>query len=288
MGKTIRRLWMFHNLDYKAAEEYLNRQAEKGLVLQKIGPWGLIAAFTRDESGKKVSYSIDGCHGSREEIRKYIDFAADGGWYHVAAVPGMLIFASKPGERPTPMQTDWREEYRQIRKGLWKYDLPVGIVCLACLWLMFKAFSLLGIYPSWDDVSFKEVVFLVWMVTLLLLFLRSVWFYIRSEAAIRRGKPMKQPGEGVVRFWGGIHIAMVLLFFTTLLIQFGSTAQDLLKEGSVLDYTILAVLILIAVAALLFKPKREQDVRRHKSVLTGLCVVIAVLLLAKCTGVGGL
>ncbi len=288
MGKTIRRLWMFHSLDYKAAEAYLNRQAEKGLVLQKISPWGLIAAFTRDESGKKISYSVDGCHGSKEEIRRYIDFAADGGWQKAAEMPGMLIFASKPGERPTPMQTDWREEYRQIRKGLWKYDLPLGIVCLACLWLMFKALAFMGTQLSWDDLGFTATVFFVWLVTLLLLFLRSVWFYIRSETAIRRGKPMKQPGEGVVRFWGIIHIAMVLVFFTTLLIQFGSTVQDMLQDGSALDYAILAFLILIAGVALLSKPKSEQDVQRLKRALTGLCVVIAVLLLAKCTGIGGL
>ncbi len=99
---------------------------------------------------------------------------------------------------------------------------------------------------------------------------------------------MKQPGEGVVRFWGIIHIAMVLLFFTTLLIQFGSTVQDMLQDGSALDYAILAFLILIAGVALLSKPKSEQDVQRLKRALTGLCVVIAVLLLAKCAGPGGL
>ena len=53
MGSEVRRLWMFRGLDYKAAENYLNRQAERGLLLKKIGPQGIIAAFDRDESGKR-------------------------------------------------------------------------------------------------------------------------------------------------------------------------------------------------------------------------------------------
>ena len=48
MGSEVRRLWMFRGLDYKAAENYLNRQAERGLLLKKIGPQGIIAAFDRD------------------------------------------------------------------------------------------------------------------------------------------------------------------------------------------------------------------------------------------------
>lgn len=291
MGRAVRRFWPFHSLDYKAAEEYLNRQAEEGLILEKISPWGLIAAFTRDESGQRIRFSIDGCHGSKEEIRAYIDFAADGGWQHVTTLPGILIFASKPGETPPPMQTDWQEEYRQIRKGLWKHDLPVGIACLICLVCLLRTFNgsaFLGGGLGWEDLTFTAGLFFIWMITLLLLFLRAIWFYMRSEGAIRRGKPMQPPGEGAVRFWGGVHIAMVLLFFTTLLLQFANIAQNLLQEGSVLDYAILGVLILIAAAALLFKPRSEQDMRRLKQVLTGLCAVMAVLWLAKCTGVGGL
>lgn len=283
MGSEVRRLWMFRGLDYKAAENYLNRQAERGLLLKKIGPQGIIAAFDRDESGKKVRYCIDGCHGSKEEIEDYIAFAADGGWHHVATRPGMLIFASKPGEMPPPMQTDWQEEYRQIRRGLWKQDIPYGIICLIGLWLFFKLSSALGDDLIWDDLTPLACLYLLWMAAGMLLLLRALWFYIRSEAAIKRGRPLKAAGKATVRFWGGVHIAVVLFLVIAIYVNFGSAILGQMREGSVLSYVLAALMIVFAVFALLCRPKDEKHFPRYKSALIGFWALIVALLFVQCT-----
>lgn len=67
---------------------------------------------------------------------EYLQLAQDGGWEIAAADYGFAFFVSCEGEEPAPMQTDWQNGYRQIRKSFWRQDIPMGIILLLALALI--------------------------------------------------------------------------------------------------------------------------------------------------------
>lgn len=198
--KTTKRLWPFVLADNKLAEEYLEKQASKGLVLESINIYGLWATYRKEEPQKR-RYCVDGFKGKKEEQGRYIRMAKDAGWHYVAELPGHIFFSADPGTDPVPTQTDWREEYLQIRKGLWSQDIPLGIfttIFLLLIGWLWKALEVEGGLPmDWQSLYSYAIFGFI-----LIGFVKALWFYLKSAIAIRTDVPMKPASMRCAMVWG--------------------------------------------------------------------------------------
>lgn len=251
--KTTKRLWPFLLADNKLAEKYLEKQAEKGLILQSIFPWGLWATY-RCEAPQKRKYCIDGFKGNLDEHGRYLRMANDAGWSYVTDLPGYIFFVSKEGEQPTPTQTDWREEYLQIRKGLWSMDMPMGIVASVLL-------ILLGAFLHW--IGFEEGLPLEWktihseiiFIFFLMGFARAIWFYIKSEVALRRNEPMALSSAKSAMIWGYTREFVGIVWVFGLWYNCITILLENLQADDPIVFTSTAVLSLVTVVFLVIMSK---------------------------------
>ena len=280
MGKEVIRPWFFGALDYKAAEAYLEKQAGRGYLLKAVGtPYPFSATYQRTEP-KQVKYSIDGVFGTEEEKREYIDFAKDGGWHKTAQCGGAIIFASEEGKSPPPMQTDWEEEYRRMRRSLWKTDIPVGITVLGICWIMSKL-----------DVDFlkallREEFILAGLLVLylffgFLFFLRAIWFYVRSETAIRTQRPLKPVNPKTGQLWGAMHL---LLGISAFLLACGNVIRAInmeLEEGNFLGYIIAAGMFALLIM-LVLPTNKLRNSKCFKKLVPGVLIVLCTLSFVQC------
>lgn len=210
MGKTIRRLWPFMRMDYKAAEEYLEKKAAQGLLLKEWAVYyhGLFSMATYEKAEpQKRKYCIDAIAADSEEAAEdYLQMAEDAGWKPIAAENGMVIFVSEENQKPVPMQTDWENEYRQIRKSFWRMELPLGIGTILILWVlpMIDAEPPILSVEAFRQDSAISLLLLPFIAVPSVLALRAGLFYLRSEIAIRTGKPMVRLGMKAARLWGTV------------------------------------------------------------------------------------
>lgn len=56
MGREVKKLWAFSRLDYKAAEQYLQKQAAKGYILKEINQFSLLWATYEKTEPKEIRY----------------------------------------------------------------------------------------------------------------------------------------------------------------------------------------------------------------------------------------
>ena len=247
--KTTKRLWPFVLADNKLAEEYLEKQASKGLVLESINIYGLWATY-RKEAPQKRRYCVDGFKGKKEEQGRYIRMAKDAGWHYVAELPGHIFFSAEPDTNPIPTQTDWREEYLQIRKGLWSQDIPIGIFLVISLLLLGWLWNALevGVLPIDGEVLYSFAIFGF----ILIGFIKAIWFYLNSAIALRRDIPMRQGSMKCAMAWGygrailgiGVMIGLIYRCVKIFAEDFqGGIDLTSFAGGSVIVSTILCIVI---------------------------------------------
>lgn len=110
----------FDDLDYKAAQDYLDRKAAQGWVLDSI-LIGRVATFVPAE-GRRHCVDLRS-YMSVGSGPDYIQLCQDAGWEYITDHGSMAFFRSLPGADPQPIQSDpnfeWREFCRkQVRQGL--------------------------------------------------------------------------------------------------------------------------------------------------------------------------
>ena len=97
------RPFLFLNVDYKAVQRWLEREAEAGWELTEVkSGWG-VAVF-RQTHREDLRYCVDLTSGRDDP--DYLRLCADAGWLRVARAGNMNLFKSAPGRSPAPLQTD--------------------------------------------------------------------------------------------------------------------------------------------------------------------------------------
>lgn len=184
MGETKRRLETFSFYDRTGIEAHLERMAELGWLLDKIGNFGW---RYRRIAPQKLTFSV--CYfpkasqfdpGPSEEQETFYDFCRHTGWTLAAASAQMQVFYNE-GPHPVPIDTDPALEidaiHRSAKKSwllsmfallavsimneamfLWRLmDDPVGslsstpvLFCVGCYGLLLLLIAVeLGSYYSW-------------------------------------------------------------------------------------------------------------------------------------------
>ena len=283
--KTTKRLWPFVLADNKLAEEYLEQQAAKGLLLERIGNFGILATYSCVEPQER-QFCIDGFKGKKEEQGRYLRIAKDAGWDYVTEQPGHIFFVNREGETPVPMQTDWREEYLQIRKGFWKQDIPLGIfasILLLLLAWLWKVLEIEGGLP----MDWRSLYSYACFIFVLIGFAKAIWFYLKSEFALRRDVPMNLGTMKSAMAWGYGRVVIGILWLlgvwcngATILMKDFKTGINPVSIAAVVMICCLIVFIIIGIRLtktdeLGRKVFKNDDRSKRLLILSGGCLVIS-------------
>lgn len=133
----------FDAMDYKAAQAYLDKKADDGWVLDKL----YLKRFARfvPAEGRYHCVDLDAPHVFSDDLDwNYVEFCEQAGWELVVNIRSMLLFRSKTGQRPTPLQTDENIEAerfwkRYLRKTLIWLLLLLFVFLPLCVFLFFRA-----------------------------------------------------------------------------------------------------------------------------------------------------
>ena len=170
-------LFNFCTGDFKGVERYLNEQAARGWKLDRVGLLG--GRFVRAERDD-LRWCVDLVDGKRqrEDTEEYLGLCAEGGWDLVSQTNGMYLFCSRPGLRPTPIQTDPEMEKKNYNKYYIKSTILSALIVAA--WIAFYALMIWamggargnGLERFWQSMRYS--LYEKW-VTARLLFLLPVW-----------------------------------------------------------------------------------------------------------------
>lgn len=170
-------LFNFCTGDFKGVERYLNEQAARGWKLDRVGL--LLGRFVRAERDD-LRWCVDLVDGKRqrEDTEEYLGLCAEGGWDLVSQTSGMYLFCSRPGLRPTPIQTDPELEKKNYNKYYIKSTILSVLIVAA--WIAFYALMIWAMGGSRGNglerfwLSMRYSLYEKW-ITASLLFLLPVW-----------------------------------------------------------------------------------------------------------------
>lgn len=218
--KLVDKFWPFLKADYKSAEQYLEKQSKKGLHIRYINPYGITATYEKGEP-KDIRYCIDYYTGTEEDAGTYQTMLKDAGWNFVGHWDGYLFFASNEKERPPRIYTEQKEEMSRLRRGLWLFDLPVGILSLILAYFTFTSFP--------ETMTFKQFSYLLIILSMVgfgfVGLYRSMMLYYKSIVAAKKGSVVSFSSYKTAKFWGtlrgyfGIGMGMGVLFRMFVLVQ---------------------------------------------------------------------
>lgn len=298
--ETKKKLWLFTKVDYKAAELYLQQQAEKGLQLRGMSGYGTFVEYNVTEPAR-LKYCIDSFKGSDEQKSEYLQLASDAGWKLLFERDGLLYFVSKPPVLPPSMHTDWREEYRQLRKSFWKSEIKLGLAVSIILGLLFWFLCFLYQNGEYDfqkglfgdfDVAFNTVEMILIAVTTISAMLRGIVFFIRSQNALKTDTPFKPATIRQAQFWGRIHnlfkLGMVMFMIGNgLNLMFEGLGDGLGGDTfKLITYGVLAVTVVIFLAiASRDKHLGEPSATTRKATQVLLVVLLIFVLCTQCRAI---
>ena len=207
----------FDAMDYKAAQAYLDKKAEQGWVMEHLYlKW--FARFVPAE-GRYHCVDLDTPHVFDDDLDwNYVEFCEGAGWELVANIRSMLIFRSKSGQHPTPLQTDESIEAERF----WKRYLRRNLIWLLILLFVILPLYVFAFFRSPGTIPFSEylcnnTILLVPPFLLLgvICILRDLICIIRAARHVRRTGTVPVPKSRSAWVFG------LLSFLAVLLLIFG-------------------------------------------------------------------
>lgn len=276
--KLVDRFWPFLKADYRSIEKYLEEQSRKGLHIRMVDSYGIRATYEKSEP-RSIKYCLDYFSGTEEEANAYQTMLCDAGWNFVGQIDENLIFASNDGETPPRIHTDSEEEYRSIRRGLWMFDLPIGVISLILSYFVFTNVSEIMSHSQWF-----YLLGCICMTGFSLIGLyRSLLFIYRSKIAVLKNEPLKVSNYKVAKFWGQLHaflgVGMGVGFVGRLSIGLESIEGNQLLAKILFFGTIAAWLVIIFGMNTIYNHFTEKT---GKKIITALEIIFICCALAYC------
>lgn len=281
MRKTKRCIAQFTFYDRTGIQAFLEKQAEKGWLLEKISALGW--KFRRIEPRKihfAVTYfpkaSVFDSEPSEQQIR-FQEFCAHTGWKLAAANAQLQIFYNE-AENPLPIETDAQLELETIHKSVKKGFLP-SYLLLTLLALLHGG---LFLWRLFDDpigtLSANTNLFtgFCWVILLLMCMMEIVGYFLWH----RKAKAAAELDGSFVKTRGfrTIELAMlwaVLIALALLLVSMKNSRMAMLMVISIL-WVSLIYLLMFGVLALMKRWKFSAATNRTVYIIT--CIVVTIVM----------
>lgn len=282
MKNTKRCFVLFSYYDRCGIEAYLEKQAEKGWMLDKITNFGWV--FRRVEP-KKIHFSVvyfakAPVHDTAptEELLTFYDFCEHAGWKLAAFAATMQIFFNEADE-PTPIETDPVLEVAAIHASAKKQWLPICFfLCAASLLSFLPALALLIDDPI-ATLSITHNGIIPCVINCILMTIYAVeivryyaWYRKAKEAAERDGIFVAAKGHG-------LFLAVMICLFILLLAFFLVMTYFETRMGLFVLAASSLVIIITMCASALMKKKRLSAKQYWRNVII-LSIVLSLLVVA--------
>lgn len=278
MKNTKRCFVLFSYYDRCGIEAYLEKQAEKGWMLDKITNFGWV--FRRVEP-KKIHFSVvyfakAPVHDTAptEELLTFYDFCEHTGWKLAAFAATMQIFFNEADE-PTPIETDPVLEVAAIHASAKKQWLPNCF--LAPLLTFLPALALLNDPIATLSITHNGIIPYVISCILMTIFAAVeivgyyAWYRKAKEAAERDGIFVAAKGHGL--FLAVMNCLSILLLAFLVMTYFETRMGLFVLAASSL------VIIIIMCASAQMKKKRLSAKQYWRNVII-LSIVLSLLAVA--------
>lgn len=273
MKNTKRRFVLFSYYDRCGIEAYLEKQAEKGWMLDKITNFGWV--FRRVEP-KKIHFSVvyfakAPVHDTAptEELLTFYDFCEHTGWKLAAFAATMQIFFNEADE-PTPIETDPVLEVAAIHASAKKHWLPYRFFLCAVPLLSIDPIATLSITHN-GIIPYVISCILMTIFAAVEIVRYYAWYRKAKEAAERDGIFVAAKGHGL--------FLAVMNFLSILLLAFLVMTYFETRMGLfVLAATSLVIIITVCASAVM-KKKRLSAKQYWRNVII-LSIVLSLLVVA--------
>jgi len=230
MRNKKRRVFLFSAPDYRALEQYLAKEAEKGWLLEKVGV--LFAQFIRIEP-RKVKFQVDiysehSVFDSPEDPRilEYRELCLENGWKFLTSAGKMQIFWAEEDEETSPLQSEISIEKSIVAKTI-KPELVIFLICIPALYLALGELFNPGYHSLVYCSGIAALIAypLVFLPILLYTGDYLLWF-VRANLNVRKGRALPASKLNWVLFRGRL-----LYFMTSLavLILFWGLLKDFMN-----------------------------------------------------------
>lgn len=260
--------------DYEGVRQELNRRATQGWAFE--GRFGLITARFQATARQELCYDVVPAPPRRgpEELAHEIQLRESRGWSPVDTLWGMDVYQSLPCQSPEPCRTaeDYRGWQALFRSWL-LWSLAFLGVTLVALGLISQAFRLdwAALSHQWCLSDSRGMLCLALPLGAALALLWLGWL---SFCLLRRCRPHRPCGRGLLLLRGGLQALAVGLLLVTLAVLWTDQVPRLwmrLALGAGLALT------------LLLAPAVSRGDRRRQTLVLG-CGVFACLLLSMVLG----
>lgn len=224
MDKTMKTTtFMFSMLDYKAMEEYFEKMAAQGWLLEKIS--AVTAKFRKTEP-QNLTFTVDIFpyisifdSPNHRNASDYRELCEQSGWHFVTSANKFQIFYAKADENPIPIQTDSVVEEKILRKSVLGTEFFLFLICLPAI-----MFGLGALFPFDYSRLFTNtsIVATVYYPILLIPILIYTGYYIlwfsKAKRNIKRGLPLPRTSLKAARVRGLFLLCVATLLISLMLI----------------------------------------------------------------------
>lgn len=260
--------------DYEGVRQELNRRAAQGWAF--AGRFGLVTARFQATARQELRYDVvpAAARRSPEELAHAVQLRESQGWSPVDTLWGMDVYASLPCQSPEPCRTS--EDYKAwqaLFRGWLLWSLAFLAVTLAALALVSRLFGL-----DWADLSrqwyLSDSRGMLCLALPLGGVLALLWLGWLSFCLLRRCRPHRPCGRGLLLLRGGLQALALGLLFVTLAVLWTDQVPRLwmrLALGAGLALT------------LLLAPAVSKNDRQRQTLVLG-CGIFGCLLLSMVLG----
>jgi len=285
MKDKTKRIINFRFDRYEDVENKLEKLAEKGLFLEKCGPF--LWTFRKGPPQKlkyTVTYFPEGSVFNpdiTENQETYFDYAKAAGWNFVTQFNQMQIFSSE-ADNPVPFETDEKEKLDNIKKCMKKSYLPATIVIILVfvlnLIVQFNSFQLNPIDYLSDPIRLLSSTMILSIILYSVYSLMTYFIWIkRSEKSIALGGECAKNSSIVYKIVDIIYMAFVfgslgyLLFH--LLFEIGGF-------GLFLPIAQMPILMIIFWSSIKYFKKKKASASKNKLISFSVLILADIAYLA--------
>lgn len=265
MTNTKRRFVQFTFYDRTGIQDYLEKQAQKGWLLEKITPLGWVF---RSMEPKLLHFSVTYFPQASafdpepsENQKRFQDFCAHTGWELAAANAQMQIFYNE-NENPIPIETDAAIEVETIHKAVKKSFLPAQLLLLATGILQGSLFVWRLLSDPIRVLASNVNLFtgLCWALVLLLTLVEITSYFLWHKKA---KKTAKLDGSFVkTKSHRRFQLAVLYFMFATLGLMFASFSSSGMALAFLATTTVIIAIfaLVLSISALMKRLKASAKV----------------------------
>lgn len=269
-------LFKFLPYEYKSLEEYLEKMALQGWMLESIQ--GYYLKFNKCQP-KKLKYSVDIMDSisfldeDSEKVLEYRDYCKEAGWNFICSSDKTQIYCSELVDNIVDIHTDEIEKFNIIVKASFKYCC-LNMITLMCI-LLTQYISTIGNYNAnflASIVSLSGLVFAsIFSFHEILGIIAFLMFIIKGKISISNGRKISYNFRKVVLIRRLLHYLLFMLILIISIYIAIAYDIDILKMVSI-------IIILVIITNYLVKFIKDKDYR-NKKLLISLIYLIGILIM---------